>query len=186
MEQALMNAYRWHRQHGTHATRAVEYARDDMNKGKARYPHSVSKFGFCEGNWQSLESMERNVSRAYYCNDWPAWRNLGNVGEIKTESTYRGRFVEHTGWYVQDDGGDTIAGYVLQLPSRNGSPVYIPGMRQTDYDGVTIYPLDQYDEISACARAADRIAENAAEKERDYERAWRAGTDAKERLMTRL
>jgi len=182
MDQNLIDAYRWHRQQypSYRATRAIEYARKDVAEGKKRYPHSA-KHQY-SGNWQSLESMSRYGSRAYYCDDWPdGWRNLGNVGEIRTESTYRGRYVDHNGWYTDDDYGETIAGYVLQLPARNGSPLYVPGTKQSDCDRVTLYPLDHYDDIGECARAADRYGELSAEQERDYQRAWRAGTEAAEK-----
>lgn len=90
------------------------------------------------------------------------------------------RYADHGGWYTDDDCGETLAGYVLQLPSRNSVPQYVPGTAHTDWDGKTLYPLDRYDDPVDCARAADRYAEIAAEQERDYQRGWDAGSKAAE------
>ena len=131
------------------------------------------------GNWESDESLaERRrgpSDRAYYCETWPqGWRLLGRADEVcKREGSRR---VDHGGWYTEDEGDSgTLAGYVLQIPARNGEPQYVPGTAHSEWDGVTLYPLDRYDSPVDAAAVADQIAERAAEKERDYNRAWQAG-----------
>jgi hypothetical protein len=180
MNQLLIDAYHYHRQRAVKAPTALARAKEDVATGKRRYPHSCDPARVYGGSWQRLEDVPRyGGSRAYYSDDWPdGWRNLGNVGEIRSDP-YRGQPVDHNGWYTDDDCQDeTIAGYVLQLPARKGKPVYVPGTAHSGCDGVTLYPLDQYDDIAECARAADRYAEIEAEHERDYNRAWRAGQEA--------
>jgi hypothetical protein len=128
------------------------------------------------GTWQSETDASRPDERAYYCDAWPkGWRLLGRADEVpKREGSRR---VDHTGWYT-DPHGDTgtLAGYVLQLPARGGKPQYLPGTAHTEYDGVTVYPLDRYDSPLDAAGAADHIAEREAESEREYNAAWQAGS----------
>ncbi len=85
------------------------------------------------------------------------------------------RSVQHTGWYTDDDGQmETLRGIVFRLPHSRG---LIAGYADPHNDGAAFVELrltDKDDETGA-AHAADRIAELAAEEERDYQRAWRAG-----------
>lgn len=176
VNQALQDAYRYWRQTYPRvwATIAFKEAIKDVVEGRKRYPHSPGyKYG---GNWQPLDSMKPRQSRAYYCDEWPeGWRLVGRADEVERNAGYS-RSIDHTGWYTRDDGdnGNTIAGYVLRLPHGR----LIPGYRASGWDGVTLYPLDQYDDLMECARAADHYAERVAEDERDYNRAWDAGQEA--------
>lgn len=186
----LHNAFRYHRQQAPRIRRAetaLKLAREDVAAGRRRYPNTGKpSFGVWESSVPGFPGRYSAglsyTDRAFYMDSFPdGWRNLGNVGEIRTESTYRGRYVEHTGWFTTDDGfGDTVFGVVLQLPARNGECQYFPGVQWSGQDGVTAYPLDRYDNIGDAARAADQIAEKLAEEERDYQRAWRAGVNAAE------
>lgn len=178
MDQNLINAYRYARQQGSRAAYAFKQAKEDAAAGKKRYPKSGKPYF---GNWQSLDSMTRYHNRAFYMDSFPPeWRNLGNVGEIRDESCRRGRIVDHNGWYCDEFQDSTVYGVVLQFPARNGECQYFPGIVWTGSDGVTCYPLDRYDNIKDCARAADSIAEKLGEQEREYQEAWRAGNDATE------
>jgi hypothetical protein len=180
MDQKLLQNYRalrqltWNR-HGRIVPRftaigAYRQAIEDTLNRKERYPSS-NPFYF--GSWQD---HYLGTDRAYYMDSFPeGWRNLGNVGKIPD------RPVNHTGWFTDDDCGESIYGVVLQLPTRHGKPFYIPGIAWTGNDGVSCYPLVNYDNIRECARAADQIAEREAEEERDYQRAWQAGAVRSER-----
>ena len=143
------------------AAAALERARQDIAAGKRRYPSKAN------GNW--------GEDRAYYADEWPTgWRVVGRADEVcRREGSRR---VDHRGWYTVDDGWDnnTLAGYVLLLPHGR----FIPGSK--DWGGVTLYPTETYDDPVDCAAAADRHAEIAAEKERDYQRARDAGREAGE------
>lgn len=120
------------------------------------------------GNWA-------DDRRAYYADSFPSdWRTLGRADEVSRREG--SRRVEASGWYTQpDDYSQTLAGYVLQIPARNGAPQYVPATSHSDWDGVTIYPGDRYDSALDAAGAADRYAEREAEKEREYQTAWQAG-----------
>lgn len=108
--------------------------------------------------------------------------------------------LDHTGWFLFPDGdpAELARGCVYQLPARNGRPLYVEairtgeetrgGWRDMGEEGAAlIFPRELYrgdvgeaDASRACleaARGADREAELYAEKEREYQEAWRAGAD---------
>jgi hypothetical protein len=167
-ENRMYDAYLWHRQHGYKAKDAIVRAHEDIIADKKRYPHHVGyKYG---GNWQRIEVMDKWSSphdRAYYCDNFPSgWRDHGSAYEVCRRE--HSRRVDHQGWYTDDFQSDTLRGYVLQIPSRHGVPQYVPATKASGWDGVTLYPLDRYDDILDCAAAADHIAEKDAEREREY------------------
>lgn len=107
----------------------------------------------------------------------------------------------HTGWFTFPDGcpDDTLRGGVWQWPGRNGEALLVPGY--AEFDGRSeINPgraaIDlgditrtnastgemDIDDMRDVARQADRLAEIAAEQERDYHDAWRAGRDVGDML----
>lgn len=167
----------------TNATRRLAKYRKQAADWRAKYPDSEygdwrkharnangRRYG---GVWQSVDDMGRYASassRAYYCDEWPAWRDLGDAHEVAR--------LDHTGWYSDSFQDGLVIGRVLQLPSRGRSSCYVPGTYRTDCDGVTIYPLDSYDDARDCARAADGCAEHEAESAREY--------DAKERAQIEI
>lgn len=123
------------------------------------------------GNWQAISDMPRHTSltaRAYYCDNFPSGlREVGSAHDVcRAEHS---RSVDHTGWFTDSFQSGTLQGYVLQLPARNGQPIYIPATKHSEWDGVTLYPNDMHDTALDCARAADQYAEHAAESEREYE-----------------
>lgn len=85
--------------------------------------------------------------------------------------------IRHEGWFTDPDGcGDTIRGLVLRLPHGRGFLAGTSlGLGMSAGADREIYA----DEVRA-AYAADRMAEREAETEREYQEAWRAGTDARE------
>lgn len=103
--------------------------------------------------------------------------------------------VEHSGWYLDNHGGETVAGVVYQLPGRDGRARYLVGYADpwnadAQGRGPACLSLDviegdptatDYDPDPALrdvARHADAIAESFAESERDYQAAYRAGAEA--------
>lgn len=132
------------------------------------------------GVWQDKERMGRFASaddRAYYCDNWPdGLRLVGRADEVGGRESRR---VDHSGWYTDSTfQQETLSGYVLQLPARNGKPRYIPGLAHSDSEGVTLYPLQMLDDPLDAAARADHIAEREAETERGYNDAWQAGSQA--------
>lgn len=90
-----------------------------------------------------------------------AWRDHGPAHTIAR--------LNHTGWFTDDLEHALAVGQVLQLPARNGVAQYVPAVVFTESDGITVYPLDRYDDPKECARAADSYAEQLAEEEREYQ-----------------
>jgi len=127
-------------------------------------------FGMYGGTWQKAEDMPRHASpcdRAYYCDNWPAGLRYVN-SSYDVSRAERSRRVDHKGWYTDSFQDGTLSGHVLQLPGKDRKPRYIPGTAHSDWDGVTIYPLDTYDNAMDAACAADQYAERQAKSEREY------------------
>jgi len=81
------------------------------------------------------------------------------------------RAVQHTGWFLADDGwtGETARGVVYRLPAKDGAERFLAGY-VTSYssdDGAAFERETFATELDAALRA-DRLAELAAEEERDY------------------
>ena len=123
------------------------------------------------GVWQRLEDMPRHANasdRAYYCDKWPDGLRYVNSAYDVSRAEHSRR-VDHTGWYTDSFQDGTLSGHVLQLPGHDGKPIYIPGTAHSDWDGITLYPLNMFDDALECAQAADSYAEHAAESEREYQ-----------------
>ncbi len=77
-----------------------------------------------------------------------------------------GARIEHTGWFTDEYGvGDKIRGLVLRLPHGRG---FLAGWSMGEGMAST-FDYDIWDDIVECARDADRMAERAAEDEREYQ-----------------
>lgn len=165
----LATCFRYHRQFGKSAMRAIELAREDIANGKTRYPRESYRFGenspFKSGG-DSLRWIER-----------PAEIGLRKVGFA--DQVYKG--IEHNGWYTDDEGDrETMRGIVYQFPARDGKPRFVSGYADpcnTDKEGnrPAALSFEIFDDEKEAARNADSIANYAAEEERDYNRAWQAG-----------
>lgn len=79
-----------------------------------------------------------------------------------------GRHIRHTGWFTTDDGdGDTVRGLVMRLPRSRG---FIAGWGMGVGMIAAVDYGNTYADESEAAYAADNMANNYAEKERDYQR----------------
>jgi hypothetical protein len=105
----------------------------------------------------------------------------------------------NTGWHtcphgdVFIDGSGLCYGVVYQLPARNGRARFVAGFEFGGVDGgpsldlATVYESEFEDNAqdgarhSGAARAADNAARKAGEEEREYQTAWRAGSDYAEK-----
>ncbi len=141
------------------------------------------------GIWQRLDDMPRHAStssRAYYCDNWPdGFRLVGSAYDVSRWE--HSRRVDHTGWYTDSFQGETLSGHVLQLPGHDGRPVFVPGTAHSDWDGVTLYPLDMYDNALDCAQTADQYAEHGAEASREFyakDQAEQQINDLREEIVT--
>jgi len=88
------------------------------------------------------------------------WRECGDSHDIVS--------LRHTGWYADNDQDSLLKGCVLQLPSRNGEPRYVPATYCTEWDGATIYMGEIGPDKEQAARYADRNAEIEAEASREF------------------
>lgn len=110
------------------------------------------------GNWYKRACGES----VYLCDVWPkGWRDLGDCQQLAP------RTIDHSGWYADSQQSALIRGRVLQLPARNGSPRYIAGTYCTECDGVTLYPLQRFDDARDAALYADECARVEADNARD-------------------
>lgn len=91
--------------------------------------------------------------------------------------------MDHTGWWTHPDGSDSQHGVVCRLPGRGGKPLFVVGHSDPHNDGPVTLDLEEtYTDESEAARRADRIADLAAETEREYQTAWEAGNRVGEGL----
>lgn len=196
---------------GTSAATALSLARADVASYTAalaagdtataakfrRYAPDVSPSGrpWAAVTWQPGKPGLAHVTR-------PDSSGLRHVGDVEPES---GRFSRHDGlgWYTDPfgdvfrDGTGLCWGTVYQLPGRDGKARFVAGYVYGGTDGGPTLDLghvfeeprgDWYNSVADCdaardaARAADSMAQRAAETERDYQRAWQAGSQWAGRL----
>lgn len=172
------------------AREALARARRDVAEGKTRYPS-----GYRSGNGVTWQPDQPGI--AYV--DKPESVGLRFVGRVVPEMRHgdvwdsRG----NTGWHT-DPYGDTFRdgtglawGEVYQLPGRKGESRFVAGYRFGGCDGgatldfgrIYVEPRGDWEvDVMTCdaaidaARAADSMAEHAAEEEREYQTAWQAGS----------
>jgi hypothetical protein len=100
--------------------------------------------------------------------------------------------VDHNGWYLDDDCVDTVSGVVYQVTGKRGAARYVVGYADPWNDGPACLDLvviegERRDSdwetnygLREAACAADGYAERMAEREREYQSAWRAGQEARD------
>lgn len=196
----LVQAYRWHRCWHIRpmaATEALIAARVDVAKGKRRYPNTGKPYGaVC---WQPGKPGIGFVHSL----DGAGMRLVGRVA-VECDGR-RGIWDDSgkTGW-LTDPYGDVDTGHcwgeVYQLPARDGKARFVAGYVMggcsddlptvdlgTIYESADATEAREESAAQDAARAADHMAQRAAEKERDYQTAWQAGSyysDTLEELAT--
>lgn len=76
-----------------------------------------------------------------------------------------GATIRHTGWFTDDYGTDTVRGVVFTLPGGRG---FLAGYSMGEGMASSLeYAI--YESARDAAYAADSLAENAAEREREYQ-----------------
>lgn len=120
------------------------------------------------GSWQRDYTGHKS-GRPYYIDglDAMAWRVTGDAADI-LRNAGGWRAADSCNWYADNHRDAVIKSAVLQLPSRDGTPVYIPATYCSDWDGATCWPLDQYDTPEDAARAAAGYADAEAEESREF------------------
>lgn len=85
-----------------------------------------------------------------------------------------GASIGHTGWWTDPYGdGDSIRGIVLRLPRGRG---FLAGWSMGESMASELETATVYDDETGAANAADSLAESVAEREREYQSAWQAGS----------
>jgi hypothetical protein len=129
-------------------------------------------------NWRKLRGSVGNLAYHGFPGNWNNPYKNGVYFASKL-SALPGRFVgyadeieystvNHSGWFTDDMQDGKLRGLVMQLPAKNGTPRYYPAIESSDWDTVTAWPLENHDRARDAASSADREAEIAAEKEREY------------------
>lgn len=186
-------SYPYWRERGLPASIALAKAREDAAANKQRYSTSG------DASYQNSPS-ERS---GRWIED-PSAAGLRFVGWSDELSG-----IDHFGWYLNDDDQDEVArGCVYQLPARNGRPIYIEAIRvgstgrnrrswsdqssgrdsgcaivylNENHEGKPGYTDNEKAKRDA-AHGADEEARIYGEHEREYQRAWQAGSRAADLL----
>lgn len=167
MTYTIKDYYKRHRAAGVPASKALYFARLQHTGGKIS-PWDIKNPAKIEYNPET-ETGGRWIEAAS-----AGLRFVGYADELAT------RGIQHKGWYTDEDGiGDTLRGVVYALPARKGQRVFAYGYADPCNEGCAYLVFDtRYnDDETGAAYAADRIAEKHAEREREYNEAWRAGSD---------
>lgn len=91
--------------------------------------------------------------------------------------------LSHTGWYVDIHQDETCHGIVLQLPARDGKPVYLYGVADpwNANCGMVALSMNEWtDDKEEAARWADQMAEYYAESAREDDLKQRAEIEIEE------
>ncbi len=144
VSQALLNAFRSHRQHKLSsrdrtmrtASAALSFARQDVDSGRAHYPSS-DPFKESAVGWQDRSDSpvpSKRAERIGYV-PHPEMVGLRLVGEVESEGSRNvwNKGVSKGGWFtdpcgdVFKDGTGLCWGVVYQLPGRKGVSRYVAG-----------------------------------------------------------
>ena len=126
---------------------------EEFKKGNRRPGH----YGYRQNSPAPLESQQERGRSFYGESDFAPGLRFEYCDQVENV-----RGIDHKGWYTDPDGfGDTIRGVVFRLPHNKG---FLAGwtMGESMISEVEYYI---YDDIWACAYAADDMARRVAEEE---------------------
>ncbi|MER9524029.1 hypothetical protein NKI96_10635 [Mesorhizobium sp. M0292] len=184
---------------------AIAQGYSEAKAARSHLRHPVESYPAVYWQPRDLDSRSyaRRAERLAFVQDISG-AGLRHIGNVEAD-TPRGRIWsnrESCGWYTDVDQSATIYGVVYQLPGRDGTARFVAGYASADdcdsrptLDFGTIYSEDmrgdRYNESAVdldaardAARAADSLAQHAAEAEREYNAAWQAGSQFAERAET--
>lgn len=188
----LQNAFRAYGDNRPRAVIALHKARQDVATGKRRYAAPLKPF-------PAYGAATDGVRCA--TDDAPS--GLRYVGRVQAECGGRNGVWDSrdkSGWYSRPDDYDSVVyGVVYQLPARNGQSRFVAGYKFSDDEGGPVLDFSKIhtsdaggtwggaqddDAARDAAYAADNLAKAAAEEEREYQTAWRAGSDYTQEMET--
>lgn len=106
------------------ASRALTYARDDIERGARHYTSSP----WAKPVTNPRFPVEGHNARQMQWIEKPADMGLRFVGFADELSNH----IKHTGWYTDAYGDSSIRGVVYQLPGRNGRARFVAGHDNAD------------------------------------------------------
>lgn len=184
MDSKLKAAFRWHRQNNIRngAAYALAAARIDVANGRERYPAPLKPFPAFGAPNDSGHRWTENPEAA----------GLRLVGRVEADCGGRNGIWdkrESSGWYADECQYNLCFGLVYQLPGRKGESRFVAGYAFSracgvalDLNRVYVEPRGfgyasafEIDAARDAAFSADSMARIAAESEREYQTAWRAG-----------
>lgn len=129
-----------------------------------------------DGGWESRDDAKPRKpffgdTRYYYTPSKLYYDDARDTGFRFVDWSDKLVRLDHTGYYMDDECGavdGTARGLVLQMPSRNGSPIYFPAIFTSGNDEAILWPLECTDEKEDAARWADHYAERWADENRQY------------------
>ena len=165
------------------AAKRLENARADLASGNRRYPGPVKPYAAV--SW-SADKPGIAYVQADAAGDV---QGLRLIGFVEPESSRLIQDSKRIGWYADPygDGYNNCVGAVYALPGRDGQTRLVAGYLFTDCDGGPTVDLGTVfegegdyshdsDIFRDAARAADHLAQYAAEAERDYQAASLSGS----------
>lgn len=164
------------------ATAALAKARAALQSGRAwKYAGPIWRRGYC-GTWQP------GKPGLFYVEDAKGlFRNVEKASEVGGRYN---RVGIPEGYYCDPYQESLCVAFVVQLPSRKGRARFAAAyqLEESDNGRMTVDlsrtfegPAGDFDQENTgarkeAARAADQLAEKAAESEREYQTAWWAGS----------
>jgi len=187
---ALREAFAYHRRRlpNCPAHKALALARADQDKGERRYPSSASRCIVYNPAIPTRAYGERAGTVRWIEQASDGLRLIGFADDIGRE-TYSRAF-SHSGWYADNFQSELYRGVVYQLPAaRRGDKGererYVYGYADPNNDGAALLAFSIESDKLEAARAADRLAELAAEESREHQEAFQAGNRAAELAQER-
>lgn len=200
----LKAAYRKNRDYGRKANQAIERARAALASGEKFYNSGSLEKPYAAVFWDKDKRGLGHVDNPSKAGLREVGRVVGDCGGRNGIWDKRGNSGWYTDPHndVFRDGTGLCYGMVYQLPARDGKARFVAGYQfggtdagptidfGTIYESATVWTetmngrtYDMMEQDAAeldvakdAARAADSMAQHAAEDEREYQTAWQAGT----------
>lgn len=169
------------------ADTCMDKARTSVETGKRFYPSAYP---------EAQRSTDPDQTEVAFFDgaECPAgFRLVGSVApDFRTATLYRRggwQGQEGHGWHADEYGDSIISGRVYQLPARNGLARFVAGWKDSDgsllaidlseiFEAAVGDDMEHPEQLEACvdaARAADGLARECADAEREWQTAWQAG-----------
>lgn len=184
------------------AQRALTKAREDVAAGRTRYPPQwrkvVTPAGAFPQTYAGWNPASPNGRRYVDSLAFAGLRFAGYADENEDGNAFSRPAADHKGWYTEDDGidGRVLRGAALRLPAKRGRERFLAAYQGEDGDESRGFTVDmswpavvtsetvsrRYSATSyvtpqrEAKKLGDAMAERDAERERDYNRAWQAGS----------